>query len=101
MVGLARVGLLLKTILPVPVSSDNKTARLALVGVAARNVATPEPKPEIPLATGSPVALVRTAYEGVPKFAVVSTGLVERTKLPEPVSSVIIDASCSDVVEPN
>jgi hypothetical protein len=40
--------------------------RFALVGVA-RNVATPVPKPDTPLAIGRPVALVRVPEEGVPR----------------------------------
>ena len=39
--------------------------RLATVGVAS-HVATPEPRPEMPVETGNPVALVRVRLEGVP-----------------------------------
>jgi hypothetical protein len=74
-------------ILPVPVSSVTAPAKLAEVGVA-KNVATPDPNPEIPVLTGNPVALVSTAYDGVPMFGVNKTGLEENTNEPEPVSSV-------------
>jgi hypothetical protein len=38
---------------------------LAELGVA-KKVATPEPKPEMPVDTGKPVALVKVALTGVP-----------------------------------
>jgi hypothetical protein len=44
--------------------------------------------PVTPVVKGKPVALVKTAAEGVPKFGVVRVGLVANTKDPEPVSSV-------------
>lgn len=50
---------------PVPVFVVSAASRFAEEAVA-RKVATPEPSPEIPVATGSPVALVRVAEDGVP-----------------------------------
>jgi hypothetical protein len=63
--GVTSVGLLANTKAPVPVSSVTAEARLAELGVA-KKVATPEPKPEMPVATGKPVALVKVALTGVP-----------------------------------
>jgi len=52
----------------------------------AKAVATPVPKPLIPVETGNPVALVRTAAEGVPSAGVVKLGLVAKaTTVPVPV----------------
>ena len=82
--GVTNVGLLAKTNAPVPVSSVTAEAKLAEDGVA-KNVATPEPKPEMPVDTGRPVALVRVAEDGVPKAGVTSIGLVARTLFPVPV----------------
>ena len=90
--GVVSTGLVENTTLPVPVSSVNADARLELDGVA-KNVATPVPNPEIPVATGRPVALVNVAVEGVPRLGVVNTALAENTKLPVPVSSLINVAS--------
>ena len=78
------VGEVANTNAPEPVSSVTAAARLAEDGVA-RNVATPEPKPEIPVDTGRPVALVKVAEDGVPRAGVTSVGLVARTLLPVPV----------------
>ena len=75
-VGLSIVGLVPKTAAPEPVSSVSAPRRFVLDGVA-RNVATPVPRPEIPVATGSPVAFVRTPDAGVPNAGVVSIGLVK------------------------
>jgi hypothetical protein len=44
--------------------------------------------PVTPVVSGSPVALVRTAAEGVPRAGVTSVGDVAKTSAPEPVSSV-------------
>jgi hypothetical protein len=55
-----KVGLTENTKEPEPVSSEIKVARFALVGLAAKNVATPEPSPLIPVLIGNPVALVNT-----------------------------------------
>ena len=56
--GVTKTGLVPNTNAPEPVSSEIKTARLALVGLAAKNVATPEPRPLTPVLIGKPVALV-------------------------------------------
>jgi thiamine phosphate synthase YjbQ (UPF0047 family) len=64
------VGLAVKATVPVPDSSVRAAAKLAEVGVA-RNVATPVPRPEIPVDTGRPVAFVSVIAEGVPRFGVV------------------------------
>ena len=82
--GVTKVGLLANTKAPVPVSSVTAAARLADDGVA-KKVATPEPKPEMPVATGRPVALVNVAEDGVPNAGVTSVGEVARTLLPVPV----------------
>ena len=82
--GVTKVGLVANTKAPVPVSSVTAAARLAELGVA-KKVATPEPKPEMPVATGKPVALVKVAEDGVPKAGVTSVGEVARTLLPVPV----------------
>jgi hypothetical protein len=70
--GVTNVGLLENTTEPVPVSSVTAAARLAEEGVA-KNVATPVPKPLMPVETGSPVALVRVAELGVPKTPPLTT----------------------------
>jgi hypothetical protein len=89
-------GLVPNTSAPEPVSPVTADARLALDGVA-RNVATPEPSPEIPVDTGSPVAFVSVAADGVPRFGVVSEGLVANTNEPEPVSSVTALAKLAEL----
>ena len=71
--GVTSVGDVAKTSAPVPVSSVTAAARLALDGVA-KKVATPVPRPLIPVETGRPVALVSTAADGVPRSGVVKTG---------------------------
>lgn len=60
MFGVTNTGELENNKLPVPVSSVTALIKFVLVGVA-KNVAIPEPKPEIPVDTGNPVALVNTA----------------------------------------
>src|SRR4051812_20498019 len=45
-------------------------------------------EPVRPVLNGSPVAFVRTAADGVPRFGVTSTGLVAKTFTPVPVLSV-------------
>ena len=84
---LGNVGSVAKTSEPLPVSSVTAAARLALDGVP-RNVATPAPRPAIPVLTGNPVALVSVAADGVPRSGVTSDGLVANTRAPVPVSSV-------------
>lgn len=93
--GVTRVGLVANTNEPEPVSSVTAVLRLADDGVA-KKVATPDPKPLIPVATGNPVALVRVAADGVPKFGVVSAGLVANTNAPLPVSSDTALAKLAD-----
>jgi hypothetical protein len=56
-VGVASVGLVPNTNAPDPVSSVTTVFKFALEGVA-KNVATPVPKPLMPVATGNPVQLV-------------------------------------------
>jgi NAD dependent epimerase/dehydratase family enzyme len=85
--GEARVGAVPNTAAPLPVSSVNADAKLAELGVA-RKVATPVPKPEIPVETGSPVALVKVPEDGVPSAGVTRVGDVANTSAPDPVSSV-------------
>lgn len=72
--GVTRVGLVAKTSEPEPVSSDTALRKFALEGVA-KNVATPEPKPETPVEIGSPVQLVNVPEDGVPSAGVVSVAL--------------------------
>ena len=56
--GVVKAGEVPNTTAPVPVSPVTAANKLALLGVA-RNVATPEPRPETPVAIGNPVQLVR------------------------------------------
>lgn len=56
---------------------------------AASAVATPVPKPDMPVLTGSPVMLVATPDAGVPNAGVTKVGDVANTNAPDPVSSVI------------
>jgi len=87
--GVTKVGEVANTNAPLPVSLVTAVAKLAEEGVA-RKVATPVPSPDIPVATGKPVALVRVAAEGVPRLGVTNVGEVANTLEPEPVSSVSI-----------
>jgi hypothetical protein len=82
--GVTKVGELVNTKLPVPVSSVTAAAKFALDGVA-KNVATPVPRPLTPVEIGKPVAFVNTAEDGVPSAGVTSVGLVDNTLLPVPV----------------
>lgn len=90
--GVTKVGLVAKTNDPLPVSSETAANKLADVGVP-RKVAMPLPRlvipvppfatgnvPVTPVVNGSPVALVRTAEDGVPNAGVTNVGLVENTK---------------------
>jgi hypothetical protein len=72
-VGVTKVGLLVNATVPEPASSVNAAARFEEDGVA-RNVATPVPRPEIPVATGRPVAFVKVPADGVPRSGVVNVG---------------------------
>ena len=74
--GVVRLGEFANTAAPVPVSSVKAAARLALDAVAS-HAATPLPSPLMPVATGRPVALVRTPLAGVPSAGVVSVGLAK------------------------
>ena len=65
MFGVVRVGDVPNTNNPDPVSSVTAAAKLAEFGVA-KNVAIPVPRPDIPVLTGNPVALVNVAELGVP-----------------------------------
>ena len=53
--------------------------------------------PVTPVPRGSPVALVRTMVEGVPRLGVTKVGEVANTSAPLPVSSVTIPASSEEV----
>jgi hypothetical protein len=72
--GVTSVGLVAKTKAPEPVSPVTAAAKLAEDGVA-KNVATPEPNPEMPVATGKPVQFVNVPESGVPSVGVVIVGL--------------------------
>jgi len=72
-VAVAIVGEVANTADPVPVSSVKAVRKLADVGVP-KKVATPVPRPAIPVATDSPVQLVNTPEDGVPIAGVVSVG---------------------------
>jgi hypothetical protein len=82
--GVTSVGDVANTKEPEPVSSDTAEAKFAELGVA-KNVATPVPKPLIPVLTGSPVAFVNVTEVGVPNKGVISVGDVAKTLLPVPV----------------
>jgi hypothetical protein len=82
--GVTSVGDIENTKAPEPVSSVTAEAKFAELGVA-KNVATPVPKPLIPVLTGSPVAFVNVTEVGVPSIGVTSVGDVAKTLLPVPV----------------
>ena len=50
--------------------------------LTARAVATPVPKPDTPVAIGSPVQFVKVPEEGVPKTGVTKVGLVAKQQSP-------------------
>jgi len=75
--GVTRVGLLLSTTLVVPVEVVTPVPPFATGKV-----------PVTPVVKGSPVALVSTAADGVPRFGVVRLGLEANTSAPDPVSSL-------------
>jgi len=56
--------------------------------LTAKAVATPVPRPLIPVDTGRPVQDVNVPELGVPNTGVTNVGLVAKTKAPEPVSPV-------------
>ena len=69
------VGAVANTNPPVPVSPVIAPNRFNELGTA-NHVATPAPSPATPVAIGKPVALVKTAAEGVPRLGVTKTGEV-------------------------
>src|SRR6266852_1197848 len=83
-IGVTNVGVVAKTLTPVPVLSVRAEERLAEDGVA-RNVATFVPRPETPVPIGRPVQLVNVPELGVPSIGVTKVGEVAKTALPVPV----------------
>ena len=98
--GATRVGLVANTSAPEPVSSLTADARLADDGVA-KKVATPVPKPLMPVETGRPVALVSVPLDGVPSAGVVRVGdvsvLLVSVSVPARVASVPVVGSVTVV----
>jgi len=90
--GVTKVGEFANTSAPVPVSSVAAAAMFALDGVASA-VATFAAKPLTPVLIGKPVALVRTAADGVPKLGVANIGEPLNTNAPVPVSLEITPAN--------
>lgn len=72
-VGVPSVGDVPNTNAPVPVSPITAEAKLAELGVA-KKVATPVPKPLIPVDIGKPVQLDSVPDEGVPNTGVIKVG---------------------------
>jgi hypothetical protein len=68
---------------------------------AANAVATPVPSPDIPVATGNPVAFVNTPADGVPRFGVVIAQEVVMQKLPVPLMDVHVQALTFELGLPN
>jgi hypothetical protein len=83
-VGVVIVGLVEKTVVPVPVFVVRAEARLADEG-ATRNDETPVPNPDTPVEIGKPVQFVSVPAEGVPILGPTSVGVVALTTLPVPV----------------
>ena len=75
--GVNSVGVSLNTARPPPVSSLIAPRRFALDGVA-RNVATPVPKPDMPVLTGKPVQFVSVPLVGVPSNGATNVGEVPK-----------------------
>ena len=98
--GVTKVGVLANTKLPLPVSSVIALLRLAELEVA-KKVFTPVPRPDTPVDIGNPVQLVKVPDAGVPKTGVTNVGEVANTKLPLPVSSLILLANSEEVVAAN
>ena len=84
----------------VPRAPLKVTKAPAVPTLTPRAVATPVPKPEIPVETGRPVPLVKVMAEGVPRLGVVKTGLVVYATTPVPDSSVKIVARLAEVSVP-
>jgi hypothetical protein len=84
MTGVTNVGVLANTFAPVPVSSVKAAAKFALKGVV-KKVATPEPRPLTPVATGNPVQLVKVPLAGAPSTGATITipVLVQALILPD------------------
>jgi hypothetical protein len=93
MFGVTKVGEVAKTSAPDPVSPVTAVARLALDGVA-RKVATPAPRPEIPVLTGKPVKLVAVPDAGVPSAIAAASALA----VIEPVPLVVSEAPVPTVI---
>jgi len=72
----------------VPSAPLNSTGAPALPVLTAKAVAMPVPRPLTPVLMGRPVALVRTAADGVPRFGVTRVGLLLSTTLVVPVEVV-------------
>ena len=75
MTGVTNVGVFANTAAPVPVSSVSTVRRLALLGVV-KNVATPVPKLDTPLAIGKPVQFVNVPEVGIPNIGATNVLLV-------------------------
>ena len=78
--GATNVGALANTLAPVPVSSVRAANKFALDGVA-KNVATPVPKLDTPVAIGKPVQLAKTPLAGVPSAGATKVELVNSNAL--------------------
>jgi hypothetical protein len=61
----------------------------------------PVPRPDTPVAIGSPVAFVKVALVGVPRIGVTRVGEVAKTAEPVPVSSVKAPKRLAELNEPN
>ena len=78
--GVTNVGVVANTAEPVPVSSVKAVRKLALLGVA-KNVAMPDARPLMPVATGKPVQLVSVPLAGVPSTGATKVELVNNSAL--------------------
>jgi hypothetical protein len=92
--GVTKTGDVANTNTPDPVSSVTAAFKLALVGVA-KKLATPVPNPLTPVEIGKPVPLVKVTEVGVPNRGVTKVGLVDKTKLPDPVDVVTPVPPCA------
>jgi hypothetical protein len=85
----------------VPNAPLNNTGAPALPVLTAKAVAMPVPRPDTPVLMGRPVALVRIAADGVPRFGVTRVGLVSTTNfVPVPVCEAMEVALPDDVITP-